>query len=114
MTGATCWLSAARLACTFCVMASDVRAGFAASADDAFGIAAADNAAEDGASSDASTFDEEDALADAESSAPQPLNAHVNAHVASATKKALTRRLSLLMSASGFVKADAVSNPFKK
>ena len=118
MTGATCWLSAARLACTFCVMASDARAGFAASADDAFGIAAADNAAEDGASSDASTFDEEDALADAESSAPQPLNAHVNApvnaHVASATKRALTGRLSLLMSASGFVKADAVSNPFKK
>ena len=102
----------------FGVMASDASAGFAASVEDAFGIAAADNAAEDGASSDAPTFDEEDALADAESSAPQPLNAPVNApvnaHVASATNRAFTRRLSLLMSASGFVKADAVSNPFKK
>ncbi|HYS67612.1 MAG TPA: hypothetical protein VEN30_27875 [Paraburkholderia sp.] len=48
--------------------------------------------------------------AGAESSAPQPLNVNV----ASATKAALARRLSLLMSASSFVKADAVSNPFKK
>ena len=47
---------------------------------------------------------------DGESSAPQALNAKL----ASASSAMLARRLSLLMSASGFVKASAVSNPFKK
>ncbi|MFM0555342.1 hypothetical protein P0D69_30860 [Paraburkholderia sediminicola] len=63
-----------------------------------------------GAASLFATAGVEDAADGAESSAPQPLNAKV----ASATKAALARHFSLLMSASGFVKADAVSNPFKK
>ncbi len=101
----------------FCVIASDARAGSAASVDDLFSVAAAGKVAEDAAAVTALlaalfavTPDDEDASVDAESSAPQPLSAKV----ASATNSALARRLSLLMSASSFVKADAVSNPFKK
>jgi hypothetical protein len=49
-------------------------------------------------------------LADDPSSGPQPFNAIV----ASASNVALAMSLVFLMSASGLVKADAVSNPFKK
>jgi hypothetical protein len=93
----------------FCEIASDARAGSAASVDDAL----RGNAGEDAAGVAAlfaTTPGDEDALADAESSAPQP----ASANVASATNSAPMRRMSLLMSASSFVKADAVSNPFKK
>jgi hypothetical protein len=51
-----------------------------------------------------------DVAVDAESSAPQPFNAKV----ASAINAPLARRVCLLMSASVFMKAGAVSNPFKK
>lgn len=54
--------------------------------------------------------DAEGAAFDAESSAPQP----VNASSAIELTTTLAKLLSLLMSASSFVKADAVSNPFKK
>ncbi|MGF6898999.1 hypothetical protein [Paraburkholderia sp. GAS348] len=53
---------------------------------------------------------DEDTDAEVESSAPQPLNANV----ASATKTALARRVSVRMAASQFVTADAVSIPFEK
>jgi len=90
----------------------------AASAALASGIAAADKAGERAVSKAvrlSPSFEEadaadEDALADVESSAPQP----PSAKVASATNMKTRRRFSLLMSASCFVKADAVSNPFKK
>ena len=105
----------------FCVIASEASAGSAASVAELFGIAAADKVADDAAAVTAllatllaarfaATSGAEDASVDAESSAPQPLSADV----ASATNSAPARRLSLLMSAPGSVKADAVSNPFKK
>jgi hypothetical protein len=78
MTGAICWLSAARLACMVCA-----------------------------ASLAAKPCDEDDDVAEdvvgAESSAPQPVNAALNAKVAHATTAALARRLSLLIFASIFV-----------
>jgi hypothetical protein len=46
-------------------------------------------------------------------SPPQPLRTD-NVEVASATTTTPVRRMSRLMSASSFVKAHAVSNPFKK
>jgi len=46
----------------------------------------------------------------AESSAPQPVNASMAIDITTT----LAKLLSLLMSASSFLKADAVSNPFKK
>jgi hypothetical protein len=49
-------------------------------------------------------------LAEESSSAPQPFNAIV----ASTSNVALAMQLILLMSASGLVKAGAVSIPFKK
>ena len=110
MTGATCWLSAARLACMFCVIGSDAAAGFAAGVEDALSIGAAGDIAASDATSLLATGGVEDSADGAESSAPQPLNARV----ASATKAALARRVSLLMSAPGVVNAGAVSNPFKK
>ena len=67
------------------------------------------------ASSAALTCDEDDDVAGgAESSAPQAVNAMLDAIVAIATQAVLPTRLSLFISASVFVKARAVSNPFKK
>lgn len=94
----------------FWVIGSEAAVGFAASVEDASSIAAAGAIAASGAASLWATAGDEDVAEGAESSAPQPLNATV----ASATRAALARRLSLLMFASSFVKADAVSNPFKK
>ncbi|WP_157763815.1 hypothetical protein [Paraburkholderia aromaticivorans] len=93
-----------------CVIGSDAAAGFAASVEDALRIGAAGDVAAAGAASLLATAGDEEAADGAESSAPQPLNAKV----ASATNAALARGVSLLMSASGFVMAGAVSNPFKK
>jgi hypothetical protein len=99
----------------FCAIGSDAAAGFAASAAGASG-SAADEIAGRGAASLSATRGAEDVdvvvavAVDGESSAPQALNAKL----ASAISAMLARRLSLLMSASGFVKASAVSNPFKK
>ncbi len=96
----------------FCVIASEAANGFSAS-----GVDAADDVPAFCATSllfaivgddDAEVV--EAVAAGGESSAPQPLNAYV----ASAINSALARRLSLLMSASGFLKADAVSNPSEK
>lgn len=93
----------------FCVIASDARAGSDASVAEALrGDVGEESAGL--AALFATTPGDEDALLDAESSAPQPFSANV----ASATNSAPARRLSLLMSASSFVRADAVSNPFKK
>lgn len=96
----------------FCAIGSDALAGFAAKGAEASG-SAADNAAGRGAASLATPGDEDvdaEVAVDGESSAPQALNASV----VSASRAALARRLSLLMSASGFVRAGAVSIPFKK
>ena len=110
MTGATCWLSAARLACMFCVIGSEAAAGSAASVEDALRIGVAGAAAAFGAASLFAAAGVVDDADGAESFAPQPLNAKV----ASATKTALATRLFCPMSTSSLVKADAVSNPFKK
>ncbi|MFT4064580.1 hypothetical protein [Paraburkholderia sp.] len=82
--------------------------GSAATAEGAGDVAVA--VAGGGAASLAAEFVVEGVLADDPSSAPQPFNAIV----ASASKVALAMSLVFLMSASGSVKADAVSNPFKK
>jgi hypothetical protein len=94
----------------FCVIGSDAAAGFAASGADASSITAADKLAGRCAASLAVTPGEEEVAVGAESSAPQALNVKV----ASAIKATLARRLSLFMFASVFVKAGAVSIPFKK
>jgi hypothetical protein len=99
----------------FCAIGSDAAAGFAASGADASGSAAVKVAGR-GAASLSATRGAEDVdvvvavAVDGESSAPQALNAKL----VSASNAMLARRLSLLMAASGFVKASAVSNPFKK
>lgn len=77
-----------------CVIASDAAAGSAASSADALGTPVAGLTTELCAASLLATLGDEDA--DAESSAPQPLNAKV----ASATKTVVARRVFLLMSAS--------------
>lgn len=94
----------------FCVIGSEAAAGSAASGEDALSVGVAREAAAFGAASLFATAGVEEAADGAESSAPQPLNAKV----VSATKAAHARRWFLLMSASRFVKAGAVSNPFKK
>jgi hypothetical protein len=112
MTGAICWLSAARLACMFCTIGSDAAAAeFAAVIEGGALVAVvAGGIAASGAAPLLATAGAEDAADGAASSGPQPLNTKV----ASATKATLARPMSLLMSASSFVKADAVSNPFEK
>jgi hypothetical protein len=92
----------------FCVIASDAAAGSAARGADALGMPVAGLTAGICAASLLATLGDDGA--DAESSAPQPLNAKV----ASATKTVVARSAFLFMSASSFVMADAVSNPFKK
>jgi hypothetical protein len=117
MTGATCWLSAARLACMFCVIGSVVAtaplAGLLAvsfaNGGEAFGIAAA-AVAGCCAGLFATGAVVEALLAEGVSSAPQPFNAIV----ASTSHVALAMQLIFLISASGSVKAGAVSIPFKK
>ncbi|PRY08258.1 hypothetical protein [Paraburkholderia sp. BL25I1N1] len=94
----------------FCVIGSEAAAGSAASGEDALSSGVAGEPAVFDAMSLFATAGVEEAAGGVESSAPHPLNAKV----ASATKAALARRLFLLMSATRFVKAGAVSNPFKK
>jgi len=100
----------------FWVMASDAAAGSAASGADALSISAAGAivalfaATLFAAVGDEDVDDVEAVEGEAESSAPQPLNVKV----ASATKAAIAKRVSLLMSASSSVMADAVSIPFEK
>jgi hypothetical protein len=142
MTGAICWLSAARLACMVCATGSEAAASVVNGACDANGamdaMGADDADAFGGVLSLAATRGEEDGdvsddvedvvdvAAGAESSAPQPVNAvhtialaaaHAAARapkVAHATSVALAGRLSRVIFASVLVKARAVSNPFKK
>jgi hypothetical protein len=100
----------------FCVIGSDAPTGFAASGAEASGMG---NAADDGARCCAASLapmpDDDDVVVDvptdAESSAPQPFNDKVASAINAAP---LARRVSVLMSASVFVRAGAVSNPFKK
>jgi len=97
----------------FWVMASDAAAGSAASGADALSISAAGAIVALCAATLFAAVGDEDVEAvegEAESSAPQPLNVKV----ASATKAAIAKRVSLLMSASSSVMADAVSIPFEK
>jgi len=94
----------------FCVIGSDAAAGFAANGADASSIAAAEEFDGRCAASLSATPGDAELAVCVESSAPQALNAKV----ATAIKAALARRLSLFMFASGFVKAGAVSIPFKK
>ncbi|MFM0292382.1 hypothetical protein P0D71_15620 [Paraburkholderia sp. RL17-383-BIF-A] len=102
----------------FCVIGSEAAVGFAASVEDALRIGVAGDIAAPGAASLPATACDEDAAEGAESSAPQPLNAKVasatKAENRAATRASLVRPLSLLMFCIQFVKADAVSNPFKK
>ena len=116
-----------------CATGSEAAAGSAAkAADGANGAEGADAAGTNAAieagvlcctaSLAALTCDEDDEVAEgvedmaggAESSAPQALKPMLDAIVAMASKAALPRHLSLFISASVFVKARAVSNPFKK
>ena len=87
---------------------SDAATGFAASGDDALGKPVAVSGVAFCAAWLLETVGDEDT--DAESSAPHPLNEND----AMAIEAALIRRNSFLMSASSFVKADAVSISFKK
>ncbi|MFM0281478.1 hypothetical protein P0D75_26035 [Paraburkholderia sediminicola] len=80
----------------FWMMASDAAAGSAASGADALSIPAAGAIVALCAATLLAVTGDEDVEAEAESSAPQPLNAKV----ASATKTTLARRVSVLMSAS--------------
>ena len=122
ITGATCWLSAARLACMLCVIGSVVATvplgallavSFASGAE-ALGMAVAGIAVAVVAGGCAASFGAgavvEALLAEELSSAPQPFNAIV----ASTSNAALAMQLIFLMSASGLVKAGAVSISFKK
>ena len=92
-----------------CITGSDAAAGSAANGADASGTNAAGDAGAlcCAASLAAKPCDEDDDVAEdvvgAESSAPQPVNAALNAKVAHATTAALARRLSLLIFASIFV-----------
>ncbi|MFM0645858.1 hypothetical protein PQR14_16155 [Paraburkholderia bryophila] len=108
----------------FCAIGSDAAAAalvlafafafaFAPSVEDVLRIGAAGKAARWGASPLAAVMpleDAEGAVFDAESSAPQPVNTRTAIEITTM----LAKLLSFLMSASSFVKADAVSNPFKK
>ena len=80
----------------FCVIGSDVAAGSAASGAGALSIAAAGAVVALCAAALFPAVGDEDVELEPESSAPQPLNAKV----ASATKTALARRVSVLISAS--------------
>ncbi len=80
----------------FCVIGSDAAAGPAASGADALSIPATGTVVAFCATALLAAVGDEDVEAEPESSAPQPLNAKV----ASATKTALARRVSVLMSAS--------------
>lgn len=94
----------------FCAIGSDAATGFAASGADASGSAAADEVAGRCAASLSVTPGDADVVVGAESSAPQPLSDNV----ASAINAMLATHLFLLMSASDWVKAGAVSIAFKK
>jgi hypothetical protein len=117
MTGAICWLSAARLACMFSVIGSAVAAAPLAAllavllvnGAEGSGVAAAVVAGGCAALLAAGSFAGV-LLAGGASSAPQPFNAIA----ASASNAALAMHVVFLMSASGSVEAVAVSNPFKK
>ncbi|MGF6505121.1 hypothetical protein OKW26_000924 [Paraburkholderia sp. 32] len=122
MTGATCWLSAARLACMFCVIASVAAAPLAVLLAVSFAVLFANGAEALGVATAAAAIAGRCAasfgarlvvvalLVEEESSAPQPFNAIV----ASTSDAALAMQLIFLMSASGSMKAGAVSIPFKK
>lgn len=92
----------------FWTMLPDAAAGSAASGADAFMPSVEGPIAAFCVASLLTTAGDEDT--GAESSAPQPLSEKV----VSATKIAVARRMLLLMFASSFVVADAVSRPFKK
>lgn len=107
----------------FCVIGSDAAAAaalafaatfaFAASVEDLLRIGVADKAACWAASPLAAVMpleDDEGAAFDVESSGPQPVNTSTAIEITTT----LAKLLSLLMSASSFVKANAVSNSFKK
>lgn len=108
----------------FSMTGSDAATGSAATGVDGADASGTSAAGEVGALCRAASFaampcDADDEVADdvadgVESSAPQPLRAKLDAIVAIATKAALATRLSLFIAASIFVKAHAVSNPFKK
>lgn len=104
--------AAAALALAFAFAATFAFA-FAASVEDVLRIGVAGKAACWAESPSAAVMpleDDEGAAFDVESSGPQP----VNISTAIEINTTLAKLLSLLMSASSFVKANAVSNPFKK